>query len=51
MWNFFFTRGQLKKWKKNAKSAPRKRICWVGWGRGVFWNFYFTRMQIKPKIL
>jgi len=34
MWNFFFTCGQLKKWKKEVKSAPPRQICWVGWGRG-----------------
>jgi len=22
--------------KKKAKSAPHKRICWVGWGKVVF---------------
>jgi len=36
MWKCFFTRGQLKKIKneKKAKSAPRKRICWVEWWWG-----------------
>jgi len=38
--------------KKKTKSAPHRRIWWVGWGRGVFWKkIKFTRVQINPKIL
>ena len=29
--------------KKKAKSAPRKQICWVGWGKGVFWKKMFYK--------
>jgi len=28
----------IKNNEKNAKSAPRKLIWWVGWRRGVFWK-------------
>jgi len=36
--------------KKKTKSAPSRRVWWVGWRR-YFGFFFFTRVQIKQKIL
>jgi len=31
------------KLKKKTKSAPHRRVWWVGWGRSVFRNIFFLQ--------
>jgi len=36
---------------KKTRSAPHRRIWWVGWGGVYSGVIFFTSVQIKPKIL